>query len=102
MTVGRLVVGNNLGNSFIRTGKCDWRTVPLVTDAEFDRLVSECAPRQLVVVAVYSSRHPEATPCDAMVEEIFYGINYRSVGLIKKCFILRHQLPGPEVCTLWG
>ena len=60
-------------------GKCDWRSMPEVTDSELDRLMAECQPRQLVIVSVYSSKHPEATPCDAMVEEIFYGINYRCV-----------------------
>jgi len=55
--------------------KCDWRVMPQITDLEFDRVISECS-KQLVVVSVYSSRHPEATPCDAMMDEISYGINY--------------------------
>ena len=50
--------------------------MPQISDLEFDRVISECSD-QLVVVSVYSSRHPEATPCDAMMEEISYGINYR-------------------------
>eukprot|EP00116_Pleurobrachia_bachei_P000570 sb/3460832/ len=63
--------------------KCDWKTVPIVCDVEFDQLVSESRSPPLVVVSVFSSRHPEATPYDPMVEEIYYGMNYRPVTVEK-------------------
>ena len=56
--------------------KCDWRVTPQLTDSEFDKFIGE-QNSQLVVVSVYSSGFPQATPCDNMIEELYYGINYR-------------------------
>ena len=34
---------------------------------------------QVMVVSIFSSKYPEATPCDGMIEDLYYGINYRSL-----------------------
>ena len=76
--------------------------MPQITDLEFDRVISECS-RQLVVVSVYSSRHPEATPCDAMMEDISYGINYRlslDYRLLVATFRLQSRARDAEKCNL--
>lgn len=57
--------------------RCDWRSVPLVTDSEYDQFLSDPSlAHHLVVVSVFSSKYPEATPCDGMIDDLYYGINY--------------------------
>jgi len=57
--------------------RCDWRSVPQLTDFEYDQFLNEdSVSHQLVVVSVFSSKYPEATPCDGMMDDLYYGINY--------------------------
>lgn len=56
--------------------RCDRRKIPLVTDLEYDCFITEHVPRtQLLVVSVTSSQHPDANPCDSMLDQLFHEKN---------------------------
>lgn len=56
--------------------RCDRRKIPLVTDLEYDCFITEHVPRtQLLVVSVTSSLHPDANPCDTMLDQLFHEKN---------------------------